>query len=281
MTRESFTVATWNLWWRFGDWQARQAAIRTELAALDADIIGLQEIWHDGSASLASWLADELGFHHVLAPSPLPFRWHNETEHEHIGLGNAVLSRWPIQRHEVIRLPSGDAHDEGRVALHTRIDTPHGIVPFAVTHLNAGWAQSSIRRDQLAAACAPLVDRGDGAVPPIFCGDLNADADFDEIRALSGKRDALVPDLVVLDAWNLVHPTEPGWTWDRRNPHVLATHGPSARIDYVFVGYPDEDGAGEPMDVWLFGTKDHDGVWPSDHFGVAATIRAPRRARAD
>ena len=31
-------------------------------------------------------------------------------------------------------------------------------------------------------------------------------------------------------------PLSPGWTWDRRNPHVVATFEPDARIDYVFMG---------------------------------------------
>ena len=35
-------VATWNLWWRHGDWEARQPAILECLRDLDADIVGWQ-----------------------------------------------------------------------------------------------------------------------------------------------------------------------------------------------------------------------------------------------
>src|SRR5262245_33223956 len=40
-------VLTWNLWWRFGPWQARQPAIIATLRRIDADVIALQETWND------------------------------------------------------------------------------------------------------------------------------------------------------------------------------------------------------------------------------------------
>ncbi len=38
-------IVTWNLWWRFGPWEARQRAIEATLAELDADVVCLQETW--------------------------------------------------------------------------------------------------------------------------------------------------------------------------------------------------------------------------------------------
>ena len=111
-----------------------------------------------------------------------------------------------------------------------------------------------------------------GHLPPVLCGDFNATPDFDEVRSISGKRDSLVPNLVLLDAWEFTKPGEPGYTWDQRNPHVEATHEPSARIDYVFVGMASGAGRGKPKNAWLFGDSPIDGVWPSDHFGVCVDL---------
>lgn len=56
---------------------------------------------------------------------------------EELGIGNAVLSRWPISESKIRRLPAGDKPDVGRVVLYARIDPPHGSVPFFATHLNS------------------------------------------------------------------------------------------------------------------------------------------------
>jgi hypothetical protein len=53
---------------------------------------------------------------------------------------------------------------------------------------------------------------------------------------------------------------------------VAATFEPAGRIDYVFVGFPDGTGRGQPVAARLFGTEPVDGVWSSDHFGVAVDL---------
>lgn len=261
-------LATWNLWWRFGDREARRPAIESTLRSLDADVIGLQEVWHTDDENFAVSLADDLGYQVAFAPSPAPQKWQRRIGDETVGIGNAVLSRWPILTTHVERLPAGDAPDEGRTALHIVVDTPHGTLPFACTHLNSAWGHSSIRSEQLRTVGRTLRGLPAADFPPVLCGDFNAAPDFDEVRAFAGKRDLLVPDLVMLDGWSFVRPHDPGFTWDMRNPHVEATHEPSERIDYLFVGLPTGGGAGRPLEADLFGNQPVDGTWPSDHFGV-------------
>lgn len=70
-------------------------------------------------------------------------------------------------------------------------------------------------------------------------------------HAFSGKSDALVAGLVLLDVWRFVRPLEPGWTWDERNSHVDAVTEPSARIDYIFVGFPTAGQTGKPLTAGL------------------------------
>jgi endonuclease/exonuclease/phosphatase family metal-dependent hydrolase len=62
-------VMTWNLWWRLGSWQKRLAGIRAVLHAQHPDIIGLQELWDDGTANLAAKLSDELGYVYAWSPA--------------------------------------------------------------------------------------------------------------------------------------------------------------------------------------------------------------------
>ena len=101
-------VVTWNIWWRFGPWEQRRPAIAATLKKLDADVISLQEVWSDEGTNMASELADELGYHHV-------FAWSMDIDD--VGLGNALLSRWPIKCHDSISLPGKKDTGEGRVAL--------------------------------------------------------------------------------------------------------------------------------------------------------------------
>ena len=54
-------IVTWNLWWRFGPWEERMAAIGAVLRHARPDICVLQEVWVDGRRNQAAVLADELG----------------------------------------------------------------------------------------------------------------------------------------------------------------------------------------------------------------------------
>lgn len=266
-------LATWNLWWRYGDSEKRQPGILKTLTDLDADVLALQEIWHDDDENFAAHLADSLGYDYAFSPSPNPSKWQRKLGTDRYGIGNAVISRWPIVFHTTTDLPSGAAPDEGRIALHAKIKTPHGALPFTCTHLNSAWGHSNIRAEQLRAIGEFVQSEPTAPFPPVVCGDFNAMPDFDEVRAFSGKSAPLLPNFVMLDAWYFVHPLRPGFTWDQANTHVDEAHEPSARIDYVFVGPANNDGVGKALDAGLFGTKPVDGVWPSDHFGVWVELK--------
>src|SRR5688572_25640825 len=78
-------VATWNLWWRFGPWRERREPIAATLAEIDADLIGLQEVWGGESENFAAELATRLGRHWCWAVAA--------TGRDGLSIGNAVLSR--------------------------------------------------------------------------------------------------------------------------------------------------------------------------------------------
>jgi endonuclease/exonuclease/phosphatase family metal-dependent hydrolase len=261
-------VLSWNLWWRFGPWQARQPAIIETLRRIDADVLCLQEVWETREGkSQAAMIADALGYRHVYAAG-LGLDIAPES------LGNAIVSRWPITGARALTLPAPEGLDEMRGVLRADIDGPQGPFEVFCTHLNWRLDQSHVRQEQVASICRFIAETREGRTfPPILCGDFNAEPDAAEIRQLVGAAAAPVPKLVFFDAWRVAGTGGPGWTWSRLNPFTAADPEPDKRIDYVFVGYPGEGARGEIVEARVEGVEASGGVQPSDHYAVCAEIR--------
>ncbi|MBY8881473.1 endonuclease/exonuclease/phosphatase family protein [Actinacidiphila acidipaludis] len=270
-------VLTWNLWWRFGPWQERREAILTVLDELRPDIVGLQEVWAADGEDLAGWLASRLGMHGTFAPSRAPQSWQRRLGDAHVGIGNAVLSRWPITEHATLELPSGPGEDDGRAALYARVDAPRHQVPFFTAHLSAALDASALRCRQVRALAGFVAARcGGTGFPPVVTGDFNAWPDSDEVRLFGGYKTApAVPGRVLFDAWEYADPAQPSATWSPANPHVAAGFEPGVRVDYIHVGPPPADGLGSVLAVRRAGDTPVAGTWPSDHFAVLADLRVP------
>jgi endonuclease/exonuclease/phosphatase family metal-dependent hydrolase len=220
-------------------------------------------------------LAAELEMYWAYVASPAPGRWQRRIGDDRVTIGNAVLSRSPITARAHRTLPDAGTPDEGRTLLYACVDAPGGPVPFFTTQFNSAPEQSAVRCAQAAAVAAFVAEHAGQGHPPVVTGDLNAEPDSDEIRLLGGHKTApAVPGLVLVDAWRYADPAARAWTWDRRNPHVLASLEPSARIDYVLVGLPTPDSRGGVLSAELFGNQPEGGVWPSDHAGVVAELHA-------
>ncbi|WP_217171442.1 endonuclease/exonuclease/phosphatase family protein [Streptomyces sp. AC512_CC834] len=261
-------VVTWNLWWRFGPWADRQKAILAVLRELRPDVVGLQEVWAvEGGENLAGWLAGELGLHCAWAPSPAPERWQRRIGDDTVGIGTAVLSRWPVVERAVLRLPVPGELDDGRLALHARLDAPGHQVPFFTVHLTSGAHAAAVRREQATALARFVAGHRHGTGhPPVVTGDLNARPESPEVRLLRVAAR-------LHDAWEHAEPGAPSGTWDTANPYVAHADGePSTRIDYVHVGPPGPGGLGRVRAVRRAGDGPVDGVWPSDHAAVVADL---------
>lgn len=269
-------VASWNLWGCLGDWTKRRAAIEAVLAELDADILGLQEVWGTARDSFAGRLARRLGMHHCWCPSPVVPRWRRARPNAPPMVGNAVLSRWPIRERAHLDLPRAGQADEGRRALYCGVGAPGATIPVFTTQLNSRPDHSAVRYEQVLALAGFVAAHCSDAFPAVVTGDLNAEEDSDEIRRLCGHKTApAAPGLVLVDAWRYADPRTRGYTWDTRNPHAESVFAPDARIDYVLVGLPRPSGAGRVLAAWRFGARPVDAVWPSDHAGVAAALQLP------
>jgi endonuclease/exonuclease/phosphatase family metal-dependent hydrolase len=265
-------VATWNLWWRFGPWRERAAAIRAVLLEARPDICGLQEVWADEGVNFAGELAAELGMGWAWSPSPFPERWQQRAKEPAGEIGNAVLSRWPIAETVELRLAPGDSGDSARTVLLAVVDAPDGRIPFATTQLTSAPWDSASRSVQVRDLVDLLAAHDGHDYPVVLTGDLNAEPDSDEVRLLEGHRTPPAqPGFVLVDAWRYAKIDAIPWTWDRSNPYVAATMEPSARIDYVFVGLP-RGGRGRVVSVRRLGHKPVQDLWPSDHAGLLVEL---------
>ena len=271
---------TWNVQGRVGEWEERATAILATLAAVDPDVVFLQESWVEkaGGTQAASF-GESLGRHHVTAEALAGFDRYPDAPHWVV---NAILSRWPI--HLVHATPLPDEHGEPtwRHVLLARVERPAsagGPLLVAGTHLEHGLDRSATRQAQTAALCrhldealGPRADRT--AAPPAVLGaDLNAVPWSEEVRGLTGAARPFVDGLVLVDAWDAAGNTGRGDTWAAMNPRVpaRAVH-PNRRLDYLMVTWPRARGRGHVTSCALAGTAAHDGVWPSDHFAVVAEI---------
>lgn len=257
-------VLTLNIWNRQGPWERRLELIRAGIQDLDPDIIGLQEvISHDGG-SQADEIAKDLGYTTAFGKA--------NDYGAGVHFGNAVLSRWPIERVEVIPLPNLGT-DESRCLLFTEIASEHGKIPFFVTHFNWKFHEGVVREAQVVCVAEHIKRETpmDG-LPPILVGDLNAQPDATEIRFLKGLQSLEGKSFYMADCFEHAGVGD-GFTFDaRRNPFAAATHEYPRRIDYIFVRGPDKRVRGKPLAASVVLDEVVADVAPSDHYGVVAEI---------
>jgi endonuclease/exonuclease/phosphatase family metal-dependent hydrolase len=267
---QTFRVATLNIWNRFGPWEERLVAIRDGVKRQAPDILGMQEVLR-----LEKGEGDELDQAAVIGAG-FGYQAAYGRARDQRWYGNAVLSRWPIAESATVELPRCGT-DEKRCLLYAGIDAPFGRVPFFVTHLNWKFTDGHVREAQvreIAAFVSSIAAADSAAFPAVLVGDFNAAPDADEIRYLRGLT-SLGGDRRVYfqDAFEAAGGGLPGTTFDRRNPFAAPLREPDRRIDYIFVHGRDERFRGEPLDARVAWDAAVDGTFPSDHFGLVATLR--------
>lgn len=130
-----------------------------ELATADADVIGLQEVdrysLRSGYKDQVKWLAQALDMYWVFAPS-LSSGWRQ--------YGNALLSKLPIESHEVVFLPS---KREQRTALQAMLNWNGMFFQVVNTHLGLSLAE---RSGQMAKLMSLFCNDG---ISSVVLGDFN------------------------------------------------------------------------------------------------------------
>lgn len=235
-------VATFNIWHDAGNWPARLPLLLAALREADADVIALQEVLEDerkGLPNQAATLARLLGGYtvHFTAAEPpgAPKRY-----------GNAILARLPVIAEAATRL---EPLNDYRTALRVRVSVGDRPVDVVVTHLAWQADAGAVRARQVADLMAWLPQDG---VPLVVMGDFNAPLSDPGLAALTSPR--------------FVSALPPGAAPSTLNP----AKGHAERvIDHIFA----EARWFTPLEAGRIGDQPGDGEYPSDHFGVAATLR--------
>ncbi len=274
-------------------WLERRWEIVAWLDELEPDVVCLQEIWQDdGHPNTGGWIAEHAAgdwrweFGGFPAPDPAAVGADPSLQ-----FGSAILSRWPFDEVELMRLPV--SHDEPHpphVTLRPAALPPS--MPFDLlhvrtagldvysTHLQPMPAQARHRVEQVlfiddavGRTCDPA-----SSMPPILCGDFNAEPTSDEIRFLTANAVIDGRSTYFQDAWAVCH-NGGGVTWDPANDFAAEANEPPWRIDYVFVGesYGRPDFAGKVLRASLAFDRKKTGTFASDHYGLSVDIAWPTR----
>jgi endonuclease/exonuclease/phosphatase family metal-dependent hydrolase len=175
------------------------------ISTLDADVLGLQEVDRaqprSGLLDLTAIAAEALKapVHRFAAavvgtPGETWQPWRSDDDNLHPLYGIALVSRLPVLRWQITRLPGAPIRspvllagggiallkDEPRVLLAAVVDAPSGPVTVATTHLSfvPGWNLRQLRHAVRALRALPA--------PRVLLGDLNMPAA--PVRAFTGWR---------------------------------------------------------------------------------------------
>ncbi len=281
-------------------WDERLPLIGQQLAALDPDVVCLQEVAQSSSRpNAAQQVLDGQHQHggsleHIgyggLPISPPPGMFGDEPD---LLMGSAVLSRWPVEIIETHGLPfAPNTNTSRQMFTHELVHAQTAGLDLFSTHLSAAPTDGRHRRlqvqaiDQIIRAARGPEDLDPWqptrpAMPAILCGDFNAEPDSEEIRFLCGLTPLDGRDTFYQDAWRVAGDGSAGYTnhWTNRLGSDLNIH--RKRIDYVFVGDPfvRRGKGGRVLNAQIVIDEvvpdDADGWPPSDHAGVLAEIVWP------
>ncbi len=280
-------LLTWNTFWCFGPWRARQPLLAEALRRREPDVVLLQETWPEQAEALAAAcgldVIDYVGGRFV---PKVQARLVEEVAGEHFGnavLGNGAntvpLGQRPLDS------PDDVAPRCGIAAKHTDAAGTdwHVVATHLCSRVDAGPTRAK-QLDELRVWADVLTAELPG--PLLLGGDLNQVPTSDEYRA------AVEPHWV--DLWPQVHPDDPGSTMVVDNPRLRSTEwmvernppgAPSGvRFDYLLErrNDTDPDGSFRPAvvveEMALVG--DHDDEWPSDHLGLVADLRTASGRRS-
>lgn len=240
-------LVSFNIWHNQGDWSARLPLLIEAIRAENADVIGLQEVLEDAGVGLpnqARTIADALGGYSVhfvsTDPEGAPRRY-----------GNALLSRLPVLDVDTRKL---QPLDDYRTAVRVRVSLVGQAVDVINTHLAWQADAGPVRARQIADLVSMLPDDG---TPLIVMGDFNAVQEDSGLSALTSHR--------------FFSALPRGAVETTLNP---AKGHPLRVIDHIFA----ETARFAPVSATVIGSTPVNGEYPSDHFGVAATVSVRRTA---
>jgi endonuclease/exonuclease/phosphatase family metal-dependent hydrolase len=240
-------VATLNIRNLADRWFERLPLLLADMATLQPDLLGLQEVVYVMQQDRLIGAAGEGHYGAVRA-------WAGRPEY-----GNSLLVREPLVARDTNRLDLG----LGRSALRSVVDLPGGTSALVVvTHLHHLTPDDALREEQTASLIAWLAEEP-AADATIVMGDFNADP--------AEAAPARLRDAGFASAFETANGAEPAVTWPSGlQAPAMDTDGPPECLDYIWVR-----GAVRVESARLcFDRPDPDDptIYPSDHLGIAARL---------
>lgn len=264
----SLRFVTLNAWGTRGDWASRLDILRTGFAALDADIVLLQE------TMLTEHVDQALD---MLGPG---YHFAQQRGREADGQGITTASKWPLGSVSEVDLHlTARTGDFACTCLVTEVLAPEPFGRIWVANHFPDYQLDHERERCLQAVAAArrletLVAESPGHV--VVGGDLDAESDADSIRFWTGRH--VIDDLSVCyrSAWESTHRGEPLATYVPENPLSVDFDWPFRGIDHVLV----RCGRGGPTLSIRECRRifDHGSVSASDHYGLVVDCEGVARA---
>ena len=245
---DRLTIGTLNLRNIADRWDERLPLLLADMAALQPDLLGLQECVF---AVQQDRILGAAGAGHYQVRRA----WAGRPEY-----GNSLLAREPLAVGDAERLELG----RNRSALRVSTTLPGGgAFAMTVTHLHHLTADEAIRDEQAAALLAWL-DEGARPAAEFVVGDFNAGPDEPTYARMvaAGFRSAHLE----------ANGSEPAVTWPSGiQAPGIDTEGPAECLDYIWL----RGGAtAEACRLAFDRPAVHDAtIFPSDHLGLVATVR--------
>jgi endonuclease/exonuclease/phosphatase family metal-dependent hydrolase len=242
---ECLRVATYNVHGCRGmDRRRSEERIAEVIAALDVDVIGLQELdlnrRRSARVDQARLIADQLGWHRYFHPAL-------QKGDEHFG--DAILSRYQMRLRQAKELPSVTTRlcPEPRAAIWVEVESPIGKVQVINTHLGLGRRERLMQAELLAGP--EWLGEVGTTDPLVLLGDFNSLPGSPLFQVLARR---------LRDVRTLVSPPPRLRTFPTRFPSLAVDHifvSGSFRVDSVAV-------------IRNAGTR-----IASDHFPLVADLR--------
>ena len=240
-------VATLNIRNLADRWFERLPLLLADMAALQPDLLGLQEVVYVMQQDRLLGAAGE-GRYGVVRG------WAGRPEY-----GNSLLVREPLAATDADRLDLG----LDRSAQRAIVALPGGSsMLVVVTHLHHA-VEGATERDEQVAAILPWLDAALAADATILMGDFNAGPDEPGPRRLR--------DAGFRSAYAEANGAEPAVTWPSGlQAPAMDTDGDPACLDYIWLRGAARVGSAR----LVFDRPDPaDGtLYPSDHLGIAAVL---------
>jgi endonuclease/exonuclease/phosphatase family metal-dependent hydrolase len=249
------------------DWERRHVLIARTLRELDPDVVALQEVPTGPALST------------ILDPSYHTTHFSRSSED---GVGGTLATRWAHQLvTEIDQHVSERSRDVLPWTATTVVELTTPLGPLVVAHHKPSWPfPYELEREQQAVRAARTLEEhiGTREVHAVVLGDFDATPDSASMLFWRGRRAVDGLSVCYQDAWESVHPGEPGYTFEMANPLVYAGEVSTAvtrKIDHVLV----RSGLHGPTlrvdDCRRVLDSPVGGVWASDHYGVMADLVLP------